>query len=1088
MNRRNTIGLAAALAAVLGIGAATGAAAIIHVPGDYPTIQAAINAAANGDEVVVAPGTYYENINFFGKAITVRSSGGAPVTTIDGGTAARAITMNSGEPAGTVLDGFTITGQRGGVYIWNSSPTVQNCQVAGCSESSGAGGGGALVIDGAPLFANTTFAANASTADGGAAFCLGYGLVRHTEFRDCVFSANSSQLRGGAIKSNHGQNRVTVTRCTFTGNSALIDGGAIAFDFSNLASVTDCQFVDNTAGFGGAVYLLQQSQVTFSGCSFTENASTQTFDGGGALAVRDNSIASVSQCTFTNNTGHAGGAVFICCGGSVTASSCTFAGNHAGERGGAIFSINPETRLTVERCTFVNNSSGSFGGGVEVHQSDECLFKNCRFVGNSSGYGAGLHTSVGTMSVDGCVFSDNIAQQWGGGSAIRAELFSSGSRVTSCTIVNNIGPSPWGAVTCLFPGSTLEVSNCVLYENRSSPGGPLEHFGGGGTFGVSYSLVQGGYPGEGNIDADPLFYDPENGDYRPAAGSPCIDAGSNALVPPGLTTDIDGWPRIVDGNADGTATVDMGAYEAQDCNGNSVPDFQDILSGTSTDLNENEIPDDCEDQSCTNLTTGQTYPTIAAAIAAAQNGHHLRAAPLAYTITPTIDFAGKQVLLDSSGEIVQPTVGLINMTNNADLATAAGQGLTLRGTLRSANNATADVTAGSLTVVENATLRARLASTLSIETTAGSTLGGTTYVEANATLNFTGPVTNTATVTTVTNATFSALDGFVNAGTFGTLQSNVVLATATNTGTMNLPNVLLLADQLINAEAGQLAGYGQLYTNLTNAGDLTIVGNTTIVGDVLNETTGLIVLQLGTTTLVGTLTNNGGLVGQFRGRSGALDIVGDFVAGPGATLSIPAGSGLSVTGHYDVAINDSSRYAMAEATLQLRGAARTQYLEVMSLDRGPSPDGLDPELAGSYPLGTLHIGPSAAVVQLVDNHDNDGQGQAACEAIYADTVLIDAGTTLINPTCKVYYSTLVNEGTVTHPGNLIHIGEVVPGDLNCDGAADGFDIQPFVLALTDPDAYELAYPDCNIMNADCNGDGAVDGFDIQPFVAILTGG
>jgi len=63
----------------------------------------------------------------------------------------------------------------------------------------------------------------------------------------------------------------------------------------------------------------------------------------------------------------------------------------------------------------------------------------------------------------------------------------------------------------------------------------------------------------------------------------------------------------------------------------------------------------------------------------------------------------------------------------------------------------------------------------------------------------------------------------------------------------------------------------------------------------------------------------------------------------------------------------------------------------------------------------------------------------------------------------------------------------VPGDLNCDGDIDGFDIQPFVLALTDPDAYALAYPDCNLMNADCNGDGSVDGFDIQPFVALLTG-
>ena len=63
-----------------------------------------------------------------------------------------------------------------------------------------------------------------------------------------------------------------------------------------------------------------------------------------------------------------------------------------------------------------------------------------------------------------------------------------------------------------------------------------------------------------------------------------------------------------------------------------------------------------------------------------------------------------------------------------------------------------------------------------------------------------------------------------------------------------------------------------------------------------------------------------------------------------------------------------------------------------------------------------------------------------------------------------------------------------PGDLNCDGLINGFDIDPFVLALTDPAGYAAAYPDCDRMLADCNNDGVVNGFDIDPFVALLTGG
>ena len=59
------------------------------------------------------------------------------------------------------------------------------------------------------------------------------------------------------------------------------------------------------------------------------------------------------------------------------------------------------------------------------------------------------------------------------------------------------------------------------------------------------------------------------------------------------------------------------------------------------------------------------------------------------------------------------------------------------------------------------------------------------------------------------------------------------------------------------------------------------------------------------------------------------------------------------------------------------------------------------------------------------------------------------------------------------------------GDLNCDGAIDGLDIEPFLLALFDPDAYESRYPDCEITLADLNRDHAVDAFDIEPFLAVL---
>ncbi len=107
--------------------------------------------------------------------------------------------------------------------------------------------------------------------------------------------------------------------------------------------------------------------------------------------------------------------------------------------------------------------------------------------------------------------------------------------------------------------STPTLKNSIL---RGNDGGQIF-----GEADVSYSDIQGGWSCPSgdchNIDQDPLFADAANGNLRLLPGSPAIDAGSNAAVPPGITTDLDGNPRFVDFTHTGTATVDMGAYETQ---------------------------------------------------------------------------------------------------------------------------------------------------------------------------------------------------------------------------------------------------------------------------------------------------------------------------------------------------------------------------------------------------------------------------------------------------------------------------------------------------------------------------------------------
>src|SRR5262245_7328211 len=122
---------------VVGI-ASTLKAGVISVPADYGTIQDAINAAAEGDTIVVSPGTYVEHINFLGKAIVVQSTNllNPGATTIDAGGAGVAVKFETGEGAGSTLAGFTLTNGNapagGGVRVGASAnPSIQHCQFEG---------------------------------------------------------------------------------------------------------------------------------------------------------------------------------------------------------------------------------------------------------------------------------------------------------------------------------------------------------------------------------------------------------------------------------------------------------------------------------------------------------------------------------------------------------------------------------------------------------------------------------------------------------------------------------------------------------------------------------------------------------------------------------------------------------------------------------------------------------------------------------------------------------------------------------------------------------------------------------------------
>ncbi len=303
--------------AVAGVGGQA-VAAVINVPGDQPTIQAGIDAAVNGDEVVVAPGTYFETINFLGKAITLRSSGGPAVTTIDGTGNLHVAQCVSGEGPDTVLSGFVITGGNA------------NDELAFPNNS----GGGMLNLGTSPTVTNCTFSGNSAFSNGGGMF----NQVSSPTVTNCTFSGNIVNFSGGGMYNITGSSP-TVTNCTFNGNTAKHGGGM--YNFSSNPTVTNCTFNGNTAGSTG-----------------------------GGMDNKAFSSPTVTNCTFTANSalGTGGGGMFILLS-SPTVTNCTFSGNTASQ-GGGMYKFGGSGSPTVTNCVLWSNSPDEIIGAATVNYSD----------------------------------------------------------------------------------------------------------------------------------------------------------------------------------------------------------------------------------------------------------------------------------------------------------------------------------------------------------------------------------------------------------------------------------------------------------------------------------------------------------------------------------------------------------------------------------------------------------------------------------------------------------------------------------------------------------------------------------------------
>lgn len=423
------------------------AQAVLDVPAAYPTIQSAVNAAGPGSVVAVAPGNYAERIDFLGKNIVVRSTGGPWVTTIVGTGLSTPLIQTALTPITARLQGFTVTGV-------SSNPVVVT-PFTGTAFDNGLTG-------------------NALNPSGAA------------EIDDCVFSGNLASPGGVVQLRVLASGRPRVTRTLFIDNNPMPNAtnisGAVGTTGGSGWVFEDCQFISNgdcgIFGFGAAV---GATTIDLRRCDFIDNGPF------GAVFLAGNNFP-----TFAQNV--------------ATIEDCRFIGNFGNSAASGAISVSGVSQYVVaRRSTFRANSTPSVGGAIRL-------------------------ILLGGSQFQDCVFDSNSAV--GNGGAVTLSLLGTGSASSptfaQSTFYGNTSAASGGAIHCgLFGGTTpiVVVGNSILRGN-SLP--QIQETG--SLFYVLFSDFEGGWTGAGdfNFDADPLWRDAANGDFRTLPGSPVIDAGHPA--------------------------------------------------------------------------------------------------------------------------------------------------------------------------------------------------------------------------------------------------------------------------------------------------------------------------------------------------------------------------------------------------------------------------------------------------------------------------------------------------------------------------------------------------------------------------------
>jgi len=345
---------------------------------------------------------------------------------------------------------------------------------------------------------------------------------------------------GSVVQCVNGEGAHTILEgFTITRGNAETGGGML--NIGSSPTIIDCIFTDNHAGDRGGGMYNHKGDPTVIASTFDGNTAVEM--GGGMFNLRASPM--VTECLFTQNSSNKGAGMRNYLNSHPIVINSIFSYNHAGEEGGGMDN-RKNSNAVVTGCVFEGNTASSGGGGMHNYvgrakATGNPFIINCLFFGNSAPTGGGMRNN----DPDPTIVNTTIAYNYGSGISSRN-------------------------------GSAPIIENSIVWGNS---GGSFSGASSGSSI-VSYSDIEGGFAGTGNLNVDPLFLSPAGNDYHLTADSPLINAGNNN-VPDLPATDLEGKPRIIGG------TVDMGAYES-DASCSEDDNDNDTYSACDGDCNDND--------------------------------------------------------------------------------------------------------------------------------------------------------------------------------------------------------------------------------------------------------------------------------------------------------------------------------------------------------------------------------------------------------------------------------------------------------------------------------------------------------------------